>query len=99
MPYVNLVLMAVLALLPTAPAARWRSDTPAAVLDERFKSALLGILISLAVTIPTVLLAVYFKRSYSAGLFLGTPFGSGGTPKTSKWSVLQRVPSIASGLQ
>jgi uncharacterized membrane protein YhaH (DUF805 family) len=76
-PYVNLVLMAALSLLPTAPAARWRSDTPAAVLDERFKSALLGILISLAVTIPTVLLAVYFKRSYSAGLFLGTPFTLG----------------------
>jgi uncharacterized membrane protein YhaH (DUF805 family) len=76
-PYVNLVLMVALSLLPSVPAARWRTETPEAVLDERFKSALLGILISLAVTIPTVLLAVYFKRSYSAGLFLGTPFTLG----------------------
>jgi hypothetical protein len=32
---------------------------------------------SLAITIPTVLIAVYLKRAYSTGLFLGLPFTIG----------------------
>ena len=76
-PYVKFLLIAVLCLLPSAPTAAWRPNLPAPVLDERLKSALLAIGASLAITIPTILLGVYFKKSYSFGLFLGTPFTAG----------------------
>jgi len=76
-PYAKYVLMAALSLLPTTTAATWRERLPAPQLDDRLKSALLGIGAALAITIPTVLLGVYFKRNYSFGLFLGTPFTAG----------------------
>ncbi len=47
------------------------------VLDDRLKSGLLGVAAALAVAIPTVLFSVYVKKSYSVGLFLGTPFTVG----------------------
>jgi uncharacterized membrane protein YhaH (DUF805 family) len=76
-PYAKYVLMAALSLLPTTTDATWRERLPAPQLDDRLKSALLGIGAALAITIPTVLLGVYFKRNYSFGLFLGTPFTAG----------------------
>lgn len=76
-PYVKFLLIAWLCLLPSAPTTAWRASLPAPVLDERLKSALLAIGASLAITIPTILLGVYFKKSYSFGLFLGTPFTAG----------------------
>lgn len=76
-PYVKFLLIAWLCVLPSAPRPTWRSSLPAPVLDERLKSALLAIGASLAITIPTILLGVYFKRSYSFGLFLSTPFTAG----------------------
>jgi uncharacterized membrane protein YhaH (DUF805 family) len=76
-PYAKYVLMAALSVLPTTTAATWRERLPAPQLDDRLKSALMGIGASLAITIPTILLGVYFKRSYSFGLFLGTPFTAG----------------------
>lgn len=76
-PYVKFLLIAVLCLLPSAPRATWRESLPTPVLDERLESAFLAIGASLLITIPTILLGVYFKRSYSFGLFLGTPFTAG----------------------
>ncbi len=76
-PFVKFGLIAVLCLLPSVPAATWKPSVPAPVLDERLKSALLAIGASLAITVPTILLGVYFKKSYSFGLFLGTPFTAG----------------------
>jgi hypothetical protein len=76
-PYAKYLLMLVLSVLPTVPRATWRARLPTPELDHRLKSALLGIGAALAITIPTVLLGVYFKRSYSFGLFLGTPFTAG----------------------
>jgi uncharacterized membrane protein YhaH (DUF805 family) len=76
-PFAKYLLMLVLSLLPSVPQATWRVRLPTPQLDERLKSALLGIGAALAITIPTVLLGVYFKRSYSFGLFLGTPFTAG----------------------
>src|SRR5256885_10560307 len=65
-----------LALLPSradrgAPAAR------ATAVDLRFRAGLLGVAAALAIAIPTVLIGVYLRRMYSAGLFLGTPFTIG----------------------
>src|SRR5438034_3949673 len=65
-----------LALLPSradrgAPAAR------ATAVDLRFRAGLLGVAAALAIAIPTVLVGVYLRRMYSAGLFLGMPFTIG----------------------
>src|SRR2546422_7511867 len=75
-PGVNYAVMLWLALLPSradrgAPAAR------ATAVDLRFRAGLLGVAAALAIAIPTVLIGVYLRRMYSAGLFLGTPFTIG----------------------
>jgi uncharacterized membrane protein YhaH (DUF805 family) len=76
-PWLKYILMLALSLLPTATAVEWRARDPEPVVADRRRSALLGIGAALAVTLPTVLLGVYFKRNYSFGLFLGTPFTAG----------------------
>src|SRR3989441_1104936 len=76
-PVANYLLRAGLSLLPSVPVPAWRRTAPAPVVSDRLKSGLLGVAAALAITIPTVLLGVYFKKSYSAGLFLGTPFTIG----------------------
>src|SRR5207245_135232 len=76
-PVANYLLMAGLSLLPSTPVPAWRRATPAPVVSDRLKSGLLGVAAALAITIPTLLLGVYFQKSYSAGLFLGTPFTIG----------------------
>jgi uncharacterized membrane protein YhaH (DUF805 family) len=76
-PVVNYLLMAVLSLVPTHPRLRWQTESVELVVGDRLKSGLLGVAAALAVTIPSVLLSVYLKRSYSTGLFLGTPFTVG----------------------
>jgi uncharacterized membrane protein YhaH (DUF805 family) len=75
-PVVNYLLMLWLCIAPTAPR---RAPRPARELqaDEKVKSALLGVAAGLAVTIPTVLISVYVRKTYSTGLFLGTPFTLG----------------------
>jgi uncharacterized membrane protein YhaH (DUF805 family) len=75
-PVVNYLLMLWLCIAPTAErrAPRPRQET---LTDEKVKSALLGVAAGLAVTIPTVLISVYVRKTYSAGLFLGTPFTLG----------------------
>src|SRR2546428_9670908 len=75
-PGLNYAVMLWLALLPSradrgAPAAR------ATAVDLRFRAGLLGVAAALAIAIPTVLIGVYLRRMYSAGLFLGTPFTIG----------------------
>ncbi|MGH7538205.1 MAG: DUF805 domain-containing protein [Gemmatimonadales bacterium] len=76
-PYVKFLLILLLCLLPSVQTATWRAREPAPELDERVKGALLGIAAALGITIATVLLGVYFKKSYSFGLFLGAPFTAG----------------------
>lgn len=76
-PVVNLVLMAVLAALPSAPRFKWPVEDPPPAVDDRLKSALLGVAVSIAITLVTVGIGVYFRREYSTGLFLGVPFTVG----------------------
>jgi len=87
-PLVNYALMVLLSVLPSEPRVPplsplpplpgpWRSERVLPVLDDRLKSGLLGVAAALAVAIPTVLFSVYVKKSYSVGLFLGTPFTVG----------------------
>jgi uncharacterized membrane protein YhaH (DUF805 family) len=77
-PVINFALMAVLSLLPSSSRA-WGGPAEAQppVVDDRMTSAMLGVAASLGITVLTVLLGVYLRRSYSTGLFLGVPFTIG----------------------
>jgi uncharacterized membrane protein YhaH (DUF805 family) len=75
-PYLNYAVMLALAVLPSRP--RPAGSTAAAQgIDSRLIAGLLGGAAALAITIPTVVIGVYVRRLYSAGLFLGTPFTIG----------------------
>jgi len=76
-PVVNFALMAVLSLLPPLSRVVWPVEAPALMMDERMKSAMLGVAAALGITVLTVLVGVYLRRSYSTGLFLGVPFTIG----------------------
>jgi uncharacterized membrane protein YhaH (DUF805 family) len=76
-PVVNLVLMVLLSLLPSASSVVWPVEAPPLYLDDRLKSALLGVAASIGITLVTVGIGVYLRRSYSTGLFLGVPFTIG----------------------
>src|SRR2546423_2574249 len=68
--------MLLLALLPSR-ADRGVAAARATAVDLRVRAGLLGVAAALAIAIPTVLIGVYLRRMYSAGLFLGTPFTIG----------------------
>jgi len=77
-PVVNFALMAVLSLLPSRPAVQPPPVEPLTpAVDERLKSAMVGVAASLGITLVTVGIGVYLRRSYSTGLFLGVPFTVG----------------------
>ncbi|HYX83205.1 MAG TPA: hypothetical protein VE714_12475 [Gemmatimonadales bacterium] len=75
-PVVNYGTMFVLSLLPSR-GVQWPVEAPPPAIDDRLKSAMLGVAASLGVTLLTVGVGVYFRRSYSTGLFLGVPFTIG----------------------
>ena len=76
-PFVNLFLMLALCLVPSrqhnVPLVTERIQ----VTKDRMRSAMLGVAASLAITLLTVGIGVYLRRSYSTGLFLGVPFTIG----------------------
>jgi uncharacterized membrane protein YhaH (DUF805 family) len=78
-PALNFVLMAVLSLLPSKSIVERPVETPPppAAVDDRLKSAMLGVAASLGISLITVGVGVYLRRSYSTGLFLGVPFTIG----------------------
>jgi uncharacterized membrane protein YhaH (DUF805 family) len=77
LPVINLALMAILSLLPTSARFQWPVAAPPPAVDDRMKSAMLGVAASLAIALVTVGVGVYLRRSYSTGLFLGAPFTIG----------------------
>jgi uncharacterized membrane protein YhaH (DUF805 family) len=76
-PALNFVLMAVLSLLPSKSTVVWPVEAPPPAVDDRLKSAMLGVAASLGISLVTVGVGVYLRRSYSTGLFLGVPFTIG----------------------
>ncbi|HEV8304649.1 MAG TPA: SRPBCC family protein [Gemmatimonadales bacterium] len=76
-PVVNYLLMLALSLAPPASKVTWPVAEPPPQVDHRLQSAMLGVAASLGITVLTVLLGVYLRRSYSTGLFLGVPFTIG----------------------
>src|SRR5258705_375941 len=77
LPGVNYVLMLALCLVSHVPQPARRPAVPPPQVDERLTSALLGVAASLGITLVSVGIGIYLKRSYSTGLFLGVPFTIG----------------------
>jgi len=76
-PAFNYVLMLLYSILPSHPNVKWPFAARPETVDDRLKSAMLGVAATLAITVLTVGMGVYLRRSYSAGLFLGVPFTVG----------------------
>lgn len=76
-PALNFILMAVLSLLPSQSTIEWPVEPPPPAVDDRLKSAMLGVAAALGIALATVGVGVYLRRSYSTGLFLGVPFTIG----------------------
>ena len=80
-PLVNYATMLWLATQPSRAGppglARAATAPQRAAADQRLRAGLLGVAAALAIMLPTVLIGVYVRRLYSAGLFLGTPFTIG----------------------
>lgn len=74
-PVINYVLMLGLSVAPTRTVLRGPLAPP--VFEESLRSALIAVAAGIAITVPTILIAVYVKKAYSPGLFLGTPFTLG----------------------
>ena len=76
-PGLNYLLMAALAALPPLSRVRWPVEAPQPQVDERLRSAMLGVAAAVGITLVSLGIGVYFRRAYSAGLFLGVPFTIG----------------------
>jgi len=75
-PAVNYGLMLLFSIMPSR-GPEWPVEAPPPAVDDRLKSAMLGVAASLGLTLLTVGIGVYMRRSYSTGLFLGVPFTVG----------------------
>ena len=76
-PGLNLVLMAALSVVPSRSRVPRPVEASPPAVDDRLKSAMLGVAASVGITLLTVGIGIYLRRSYSAGLFLGVPFTIG----------------------
>ena len=76
-PGLNLLLMGALCLPPSNQHSVPLVTETVRTSKERMQSAMLGVAASLGITLLTVGVGVYLRRSYSAGLFLGVPFTIG----------------------
>ncbi|MGH7629524.1 MAG: SRPBCC family protein [Gemmatimonadales bacterium] len=74
-PYLNYVLMALLALLPSRPQPA--VTRPVRAYDHRLPSALLAIGVGLALGLGMLALSVATFERYGVALFFGTPFAVG----------------------
>lgn len=72
-PGVNFIAMAVLCVLPPRGLVSFVGRRPKAVVDHRVRSALLGIVVSVVISISMLLISVYTFSDYGVALFLGTP--------------------------
>ena len=73
MPGINFVVMALLCVLPSRGMISFAGQKPQAVVGHRVRSALLGIVVSIAISFLMLMVSVYAFEDYGAALFLGTP--------------------------
>jgi len=80
-PLVNYVLMIFLCFLPSRPHApvtptdeQASSASAAPAIDQRIRSAMLGLGVSLAIGFPLAVLCTVMLKSYGLSVFFGTPF-------------------------
>ncbi len=73
-PVGNYALMVALAALPSKRPLPWPSGEPAPVVQDRVRSAFLGIAAGGAVAVAMILFSVFALGGYGAALFLGAPF-------------------------
>jgi uncharacterized membrane protein YhaH (DUF805 family) len=76
-PGLNFLLMLGLCIPRSERRPVMSPDARSTSAAERFQSAMLGVAASLAITLLSLGVAVYLRRTYSAGLFLGVPFTVG----------------------
>lgn len=72
-PAINFVVMLVLCGLPSRGHVSFVTKKPQAVVDHRVRSALLGIVVSVVISLLMLLISVYAFADYGVSLFLGTP--------------------------
>jgi len=92
LPLVNYVVIALLAIVPSAEKAAWQSPPPdpyrpapdlapdsRASLPPSLRAALLGVLVSASLGITMTMITVYGFGAYGAALFFATPLAMGAT--------------------
>jgi hypothetical protein len=72
-PVANLVIMLILAFLPSRGKSLVVQSRPEPVVDQYISSALLGIVASVVICLIMLSISVYFFRDYGLTLFMGTP--------------------------
>ena len=72
-PAINFVVMLILCGLPSRGHVSFVTKKPQAVVDHRVRSALLGIVVSMVISLLMLLISVYAFADYGVSLFLGTP--------------------------
>ncbi len=73
MPGINFIVMALLCALPGRESISFATQKPQAVVDHRVRSALLGIVVSIVISLLMLVVSVYAFADYGVALFLGTP--------------------------
>ncbi len=73
LPFINYVVMLLLCIMPSGGKPAWAGRQPQAIVDHRLRSALLGVLITVAISVLMLAIGVYLLRDYGGTLFLGTP--------------------------
>ena len=72
-PGINLIIMLLLCMLPSRGQTPFTATKPQPVVDHHVRSALLGIAVSLVISMLMLLVSVYAFADYGVALFLGTP--------------------------
>src|SRR5262245_22008638 len=74
LPFVNLLLIAALSLAPSHPVRDWEMPSVSASSTDQVKSALIGIVLGIAIAAGMTAVSVLLLKEYGGVLFLATPF-------------------------
>jgi uncharacterized membrane protein YhaH (DUF805 family) len=77
LPFINLLLIAVLVVAPTKPGRSWEHPSLETSHADQVKSALMGIALGVAIAVAMTGLSVLVLSEYGYALFFATPFFMG----------------------